>query len=63
MEVTKYGGIHWLMIVGIFVFLIPVVANFFHAQLPIIITKIGILVLCLGLVLTVYYAMRAKVTA
>jgi hypothetical protein len=51
------------MIVGIFVFLIPVVANFFHAQLPIIITKIGILVLCLGLVLTVYYAMRAKVTA
>lgn len=54
------GGIHPLLIIGVIIFIIPVIFNTFHVQLPKFITTIGIIILVLGIFMTVYYSLKAR---
>jgi uncharacterized membrane protein HdeD (DUF308 family) len=54
------GGIHPLLIAGVIIFILPVITNIFNLKLPDFVSKIGILLLIVGIILTIYYSLKAR---
>ena len=54
------SGIHPALILGVIIFILPVITNIFHFQLPGFVSTAGIVLLIIGIVLTVYYSLKAR---
>jgi hypothetical protein len=60
MAITKTGGVHPVLIIGVVVLVLPVIFGIFKITLPKIISTFGIILIGVGIILSGYYSLRAK---
>lgn len=54
------GGIHPFMIIGVIIYILPVIMNIFKITLPGFVTTIGLIFLIAGIIKMVYDSLKAR---